>query len=58
VTLLVTIASDAVESARVEISNGHAPLDEAALIAAKGWKFQTAGTNMVVARIPFVFTLR
>ncbi|MDR3322035.1 MAG: TonB family protein [Synergistaceae bacterium] len=58
VTLLVTIATGAVESVRVEISSGHAPLDEAALKAAKGWKFQIAGTDAVVARIPFVFTLK
>ncbi|MDR3254313.1 MAG: TonB family protein [Synergistaceae bacterium] len=58
VTLLVTIASGTVESVRVEKSSGHVPLDEAALKAAKGWKFQIAGTDAVVARIPFVFTLK
>jgi protein TonB len=58
VTLLVTIASGAVESARVEKSSGHSPLDEAALKAARGWKFQIAGADAIVARIPFVFTLK
>jgi protein TonB len=59
VTLLVTIKSGRVTSVEMERGSGHTPLDEAAMRAVKGWEFDSSGYGeTVVARIPFVFTLK
>jgi protein TonB len=59
VTLVIEIVSGRVASAKVERTSGHAPLDEAALKAVKGWKFNTSGYgDRVMARIPFRFDLK
>ncbi|MDR3075940.1 MAG: TonB family protein, partial [Synergistaceae bacterium] len=52
VTLLVTIASGAVKSVEIEKSSGHSPLDESAVQAVRGWKFELPGAASVTARIP------
>ncbi|MDR1472485.1 MAG: TonB family protein [Synergistaceae bacterium] len=59
VTLLVTIKSGRVASVTVESSSGHAPLDESAARAARGWEFDSSGYgDTVTARIPFAFKLK
>jgi protein TonB len=59
VTLLATIKSGRVASVEVERSSGFSPLDEAAVRSVRGWEFNISGHgDSVVARIPFVFTLK
>jgi protein TonB len=59
VTLLVTIVSGGVKSVKVEKTSGHAPLDDSAVQAVKGWRFDASGLgDTITARIPFKFELR
>jgi protein TonB len=58
VILLIKISTGRVESVNIEKSSGHAPLDESAVRAVKGWQFNMSGYgNEVLARIPFSFSL-
>lgn len=59
VIVIAVIEGGRVAHAEIERSSGHAPLDEAALDAARGWRFDAAGTSSSIrARIPFKFSLR
>lgn len=58
VVLLIEIASGRVASVEVESSSGHAPLDESAIRAVKGWEFDAGHDSAVLARIPFKFELK
>ncbi|MDR1482186.1 MAG: energy transducer TonB [Synergistaceae bacterium] len=59
VILLIDIESGSVTSVRVERGSGHLPLDEAAIRAVKGWKFDLSGLGeRITARIPFRFELK
>lgn len=58
VALLIEIEDGRVSSARVERSSGHAPLDEAALRAVRGWQFDTSKyAGKITARVPITFSL-
>ncbi|MDR1915435.1 MAG: TonB family protein [Synergistaceae bacterium] len=59
VTLIVTIKSGRVSDVKVESSSGHAPLDDSAARAVRGWEFDSSGYgDVITARIPFVFKLQ
>jgi protein TonB len=59
VVLLVKIISGSVASTEIERGSGHAPLDESAARAVKGWLFDTSGYGAeVTARVRISFELK
>lgn len=54
--IIAKVENGSVVAALVESSSGHGRLDESALRAIKGWRFNVSGTIRV--RIPFVFSLK
>ncbi|MDR3354726.1 MAG: TonB family protein [Synergistaceae bacterium] len=59
VVLLIKIVSGRVASTEIERGSGHAPLDESAERAVKGWQFDTSGYGAeVTARVRVSFKLK
>lgn len=56
VVIIARVTDGSVTEAELESSSGHSRLDESAMRAVMGWKFNSTGTLRV--RIPFVFKLR